>query len=50
MLELHTWDSPNGEKIHIALEELALEVDIVAVDLRAGDQRRPEFLELNPPG
>jgi len=50
VLELYTWDSPSGEKVHLAIEELGLEVDIRPVDLRRGQQREPWFLELNPAG
>ena len=35
---------------HIALEEAGAEYEAIRMDLRAGDQHRPEFLELNPKG
>jgi glutathione S-transferase len=35
---------------HIALEELGLKYDTVKLDLAAGDQRKPEYLKLNPRG
>lgn len=50
MLELYTWDSPNGEKVHIALEELGIECEVHPVDLGRGAQRSPSFLALNPAG
>lgn len=48
MLTLYSWNSPNAEKIHIALEELQLPCAVRPVDLGRGEQRRPDFLELNP--
>jgi len=35
---------------HIALEEAAASYDAVCLDLRAGDQRKPEYLAVNPKG
>lgn len=40
----------NATRIHWALEELGVPHETVTVDLRAGDQRKPEFLALNPNG
>ena len=50
MIELYTSATPNGWKTTIALEELELPYELHAVDLVKGDQRRPEFLALNPNG
>ena len=33
---------------HIALEEAAADYEPVRLDLAAGDQKKPEFLKLNP--
>jgi GST-like protein len=46
MIQLWTWPTPNGQKIHIALEELELPYEIVPIDIRAGAQFRPEFLAI----
>lgn len=35
---------------HIALEEVGLPYDTVRLDLAAGDQRKPEYLAINPRG
>jgi glutathione S-transferase len=35
---------------HIALEEAGAEHEAIRMDLRAGDQHKPEFLDLNPKG
>lgn len=48
MIDLHTWATPNGYKVRLFLEETGLEHRIVPVDIRAGDQFRPEFLAIAP--
>lgn len=47
-IELWSWPTPNGHKVHIALEELGLPYTVVPVDIGAGEQFRPEFLEITP--
>ncbi len=47
-IEVWTWATPNGHKVHIALEELALPYTVVPVDIGAGDQFKPEFLAITP--
>ena len=42
--------SPNARKVHAVAEELGLELETQTVDLRAGEQRTPEYLALNPNG
>jgi glutathione S-transferase len=41
---------PFGQKVRIVLAEKSLTYELVAVDLAQGEQRRPEFLRLNPFG
>ena len=48
MLEVWSWPTPNGHKVHIALEELGLEYKIIPVNIGAGDQFKPEFLKITP--
>ena len=48
MLELYSWPTPNGHKVHIALEELGLEYTVIPVNIGAGDQFKPEFLKITP--
>ncbi len=48
MIELWTWPTPNGHKVHIAVEELGIPYKVVPVNIGAGDQFKPEFLALNP--
>ena len=40
----------NASRIHASLEELGVPYEKVTLDLRAGDQKKPEFLALNPNG
>ncbi len=47
-IEVWSWPTPNGHKVHIALEELGLPYTVVAVDIGAGEQFRPEFLAITP--
>ena len=50
MIDLYTSPTPNGWKAAMMLEELALDYVVKHVDLAAGDQHKPEFLEMNPNG
>ncbi|GER15508.1 glutathione S-transferase family protein [Variovorax boronicumulans] len=49
-LSLYTDSSPNGFKITIALEELALPYTLHHVRIDRGEHRLPAFLALNPHG
>ena len=48
MIELYTWPTPNGHKIHIMLEETGLAYNVHPIDIGAGDQFKPEFLKISP--
>jgi GST-like protein len=48
MIEVWSWPTPNGHKVHIALEELGLPYTVIPVNIGAGEQFRPEFLALTP--
>lgn len=48
MLEVYSWATPNGHKVHIMLEECGLPYRVHAVDIGAGDQFKPEFLKISP--
>ncbi|MGE0874224.1 MAG: glutathione S-transferase N-terminal domain-containing protein [Burkholderiales bacterium] len=48
MIDLYTWPTPNGHKVHIMLEETGTPYKVHAVDIGAGDQFRPEFLRISP--
>ena len=47
-IEVWTWPTPNGHKVHILLEELGLPYTVVPVAIGKGDQFRPEFLAITP--
>jgi len=49
-IELHAFDTPNGRKISVALEEMALPYVVKIVDLRKRQQFEPEFLKISPNG
>jgi GST-like protein len=48
MIEVYSWATPNGHKVHIMLEECGLPYRVHAVDIGAGDQFKPEFLAISP--
>ena len=48
MIEVWTWPTPNGHKVHIALEELELPYKVVPVNIGAGEQFKPNFLAITP--
>jgi len=50
MIQLYTAPTPNGRKVSIALEELGAPYEVHAVDLKAGEQKKPAFLAINPNG
>ena len=50
MIDLYTAATPNGHKVSITLEELALPYSVHVLDLSAGEQKEPAFLKINPNG
>lgn len=48
MIKLYTWATPNGNKLHIMLEECGLEYEVVPVPLGKREQYSPGFLRINP--
>ena len=48
MIDVFTWPTPNGHKIHIMLEECGLPYAVHAVEIGAGDQFKAEFLAISP--
>ncbi|SMF48360.1 GST-like protein [Tistlia consotensis] len=47
-IELYSWATPNGHKVHILLEELGLEYRVHPIDIGNGDQFDPDFLKISP--
>jgi GST-like protein len=47
-LQLYTYQTPNGHKASIMLEETSLPYDVHVVDIEKGEQNAPAFLALNP--
>ncbi len=50
MIDLYTAPTPNGHKISIALEEMALPYSVIALHLGKNEQKEPGYLALNPNG
>jgi GSH-dependent disulfide-bond oxidoreductase len=47
-IELHAWNTPNGRKISVALEEMALPYVVKPIDIGKRAQFDPEFLKISP--
>ncbi|SHG67535.1 glutathione S-transferase family protein [Massilia sp. CF038] len=50
MIDLYSAATPNGHKVSIALEELALPYELHTLELQQGVQKEPWFLAINPNG
>ncbi len=52
MIDVYSWPTPNGHKVHIMLEECGLRLgrdwQAIPVNIGAGDQFKPEFLKISP--
>jgi GSH-dependent disulfide-bond oxidoreductase len=48
MIDLYYAPTPNGWKISIMLEELGIPYRVIPVNIRAGEQFKPEFLAISP--
>jgi GST-like protein len=47
-IEFYTWDTPNGRKISVALEEMGLAYTVKPVNISTDEQFAPEFLRISP--
>ena len=47
-IQLHTFDTPNGRKISVALEEMGVPYTVHTVDITKDEQFKPAFLKLSP--
>lgn len=48
MIDLYTWSTPNGRKISIALEEMALSYTTHPINIGKDEQFAPAFLKISP--
>jgi GST-like protein len=48
MIELYAWNTPNGRKISVALEEMGLPYTVHTVDISKNEQFNPDFLKISP--
>jgi GSH-dependent disulfide-bond oxidoreductase len=48
MIDVYSWATPNGHKVHIMLEECGLPYIAHPVNIGAGDQFKPAFLKISP--
>ncbi|CAG2127823.1 glutathione binding-like protein [Cupriavidus plantarum] len=48
MIDVYSWATPNGHKIHIMLEECGLEYKVHPINIGAGDQFGDDFLKISP--
>ena len=47
-IELYTWNTPNGRKISVALEEMGVAYNVNPVNIGKGEQFNPDFLKISP--
>ncbi len=48
MIDVYSWPTPNGHKVHIMLEECGLPYRVHPVNIGSGDQFAPGFLKISP--
>ncbi|MGK7862312.1 glutathione S-transferase family protein [Falsiroseomonas sp. E2-1-a4] len=48
MIDLYTWNTPNGRKISVALEETGLPYAVHTVNISKDEQFKPDFLKISP--
>lgn len=47
-IDLYTWNTPNGRKISVALEEMGLPYKVHPINISKDEQHAPEFLKISP--
>ena len=50
MIDLYTWQTSNGQRAAVMLEECGFPYRVNKVDLSKNEQQSPEFLKINPAG
>ena len=48
MIDLYTWPTPNGHKVHIMLEETGIPYRVHPINIGSGEQFAPAFLKISP--
>jgi GST-like protein len=48
MIQVYSWATPNGHKVHVMLEECGLPYRVTGVNIGTGEQFAPEFLAISP--
>ncbi len=48
MIDVYSWATPNGHKVHIMLEECGLPYTAHPVNIGTGEQFKPAFLKISP--
>ena len=47
-IDFYAWDTPNGRKISVALEEMGLPYKVHPINISKGEQHSAEFLRHSP--
>ena len=48
MIDLYTWQTPNGRKVSIMLEEIGMEYTVFPINIGKDEQFQQHFLDLSP--
>ena len=48
MIDVYSWPTPNGHKVHVMLEETGLDYNVHPINIQKGDQFAPDFLKISP--
>ncbi len=52
MIDVYSWPTPNGHKVHIMLEECGMRLDrdwrAIPINIGTGDQFKADFLKISP--
>ena len=48
MIDLYTWHTPNGRKVSIMLEEIAIPYNVFSINIAKDEQFQPHFLKISP--
>ena len=48
MIDLYSWQTPNGRKVSIMLEEIGIDYNVFPINIGKDEQFQPHFLEIAP--